>query len=525
MWPNTSPRPNMRSTSSVAPMAQEVFDGLFNGHYRFVHLAGHGIVNDKKTGCTGMVLGPETYLTSAQVSKLRRVPEFVFINCCHLGSMKEEAEPPWGELAANLATEFIQMGCKAVIAAGWAVDDQAASTFARIFYEAMFKGMRFGQALLQARTETHRDHPQTNTWGAFQAYGDEQYRFPDVDDAKETQTPEYVHPSHLIADLEMLGARLKDATRAERQDFYRKQLKAIEKAARGTDFQHAGVREKLAVAWAELGDKERAIGHYRAALSFEDADLSLHALEQLANLEIRHGATLLEYKDTDEKLEKEQRDKGQSLMKAGHKRLEQLIKLGETTERLSLLGSYWKRWAQAHTAQGEIGGIKEWLAGMENAYWKAAKQSNKRTGSWDYNPLLNALDAAFLRAAWGEREPLAKLAGQLPDLLRAAAENGRRRFADNREFFHALAEVEAERIDALWACFDANRIQARITEPDVLAKLINLYHGLLSRLGSAREHDSATNQLRFLIALLPVDEQGLAIKGALQRLIEGIMSE
>jgi hypothetical protein len=321
----------------------------------------------------------------------------------------------------------------------------------------------------------------------------------------------------------MLGARLKEATPAERQDFYRKQLKAIEKAARGTDFQHAGVREKLAVAWAELGDQERAIGHYRAALSFEDADLSLHALEQLANLEIRHGATLLEYKDTDEKIEREQRDKGQALMKAGHKRLEQLIKLGETTERLSLLGSYWKRWAQAHTAQGETGGLKEWLAGMENAFWKAAKHSNKRTGSWDYYPLLNALDAAFLRAAWGEREPLDKLAGHLPDLLRAAAENGRRRFAEQRELCHALAEVEAERIDALWACLDETRQQASLTEPEVFNRLASQYRLVLNRLGDDSDQDPATHQLRFVIALLPEDKPSRTMKEALQRLVEKIM--
>jgi hypothetical protein len=42
----------------------------------------------KTSGPTGMVLGPDTYLTSAQVNKLRHVPEFVFINCCHLGDMQ-----------------------------------------------------------------------------------------------------------------------------------------------------------------------------------------------------------------------------------------------------------------------------------------------------------------------------------------------------------------------------------------------------------------------------------------------------
>ena len=519
--------------------AQDVFDGLFNGHYRFVHLAGHGVVRKKKTGCadltgngvvkeektgfTGMVLGPETYLTSAQVSKLRRVPEFVFINCCHLGSMKAEAEQQWGELAANLATEFIQMGCKAVIAAGWAVDDQAASTFARTFYEAMFKGTRFGQALLQARSETHRNHPQTNTWGAFQAYGDEQYRFPDVEDTDETGLREYVHPSHLVADLDMLQARLTEATKEERE-FYRNLLKSIEKAARGTDFQHAGVREQLASAWAEFGDKKRAIDHYRAALTFEDADLSLHALEQLANLEIRHGATLMEFKDKDKQKEQEQRQQGAEYLQVGQERLDRLIQIGVTTERLSLLGSSWKRWAQANVAQGNTEGILQWLQAMEEAYWQAAEHSNKRTGCWDYYPLLNALDGIFLRAARGEREQFDQRKSQLPELLRAAADNGRRRFSENREFFHALAEIEAERVDALWACVEGDRPQACLTEPAVLERLVSLYRNLLNRLGSVREQDSATNQLHFLIALLPETEDGLVLKGALQGLIEGIMS-
>ena len=407
------------------------------------------------------------------------------------------------------------MGCKAVIAAGWAVDDQAASTFARIFYEAMFKGTRFGQALLQARAETHRNHPQTNTWGAFQAYGDEQYRFPDVDDAEDRRPHEYVHPSHLIADLDMLSARLKDATQTEREDFYRKQLKAIEKAARGTDFQHAGVRENLAAAWAEYGDKERAITHYRAALTFEDADLSLHALEQLANLEIRHGAILLGCKDKDKKKEKELRQKGAAFMKEGRTRLEQLIKLGETTERLSLLGSYWKRLAQVHVAQGKTDGIKQWLSEMEDAYWRAALHSNKRTGSWDYFPLLNALDAAFISAAWGERKSFDEHAGQLPDLLQAATENGRRRFAEQREFFHALAEVEAERISALWACYDNNHQQECITNPPVLDRLVKRYTDIRQRFARTDNFDAALEPLRFIVAMLPQDEECATFREAL----------
>ena len=466
------------------PMAQDVFDGLFNGRYRFIHLAGHGVVRDKKTGCTGMVLGPDTFLTSAQVGKLRRVPEFVFINCCHLGSMKGDAEQLWGELAANLATEFIQMGCKAVIAAGWAVDDQAASTFASTLYGAMFQGKRFGQALLQARSETHRNHPQTNTWGAFQAYGDERYRFPVADEDDAGQPGAYVHPSHLIADLEMLTARLREATGKKREAYYGRQLKQIEKAARGADLQHAGVRQQLAVAWAELGDKEKAIEHYRAALGLEDATFSLHAVEQLAKLEICHGASLLEGKGKDDKGSARQQTGGRALMKAGLRRLQQLVALGETVERRSLLGSYWKQLAMAGVARGKIKDADTWLNHMADEYWQAAELGYTRTGCWEYGPLLDGLDAIFLLAARGRRTRFDALVPQLSELLEAAADNARRRFAEDRAPCHALAEIEAQRIDSLWACLEDGRFAASLTNSEVAGRLAARYRDFLRRPGN-----------------------------------------
>ncbi|MFA5083081.1 MAG: CHAT domain-containing protein, partial [Hydrogenophilaceae bacterium] len=493
--------------------AQQVFDALFYGRYRFMHLAGHGIVRDKDAGLTGMVLGPGACLTSAQVDKLRHVPEFVFINCCHLGNMSLDVQPRWGELAANLATQFIEMGCKAVIAAGWAVDDQAANTYAQTFYEAMLKGSRFAQAVLRARVVTQERHPMTNTWGAFQAYGDERYRFPDVDDA-DMQAPEYVHPSHLIADLDMLNARLQGATDGERE-YYGKLLAGMETAARGREFQHAGVLEKFAAAWAEMGRMDRAITRYRAALAQEDAESSLHGLEQLANLEIRHGAKLIE------SIEDKTRQVGEAYMEAGRDRLELLLKLGRTGERLSLLASYWKRKAQTHTARGRRQGIKACLSEMQLAYWEAAELSRKRTGAWDYYPLLNALGATVLSAAWGERGPLDALAARLPELLQAAAEGGRRRFAEEREFFHAVAEVEADRIAALLACYQ-DRPKACISDPGVVNGLVARYGDLLNRLASAREQDSVINQLNFIIAMLPSDARSRPVKQGLRLLIEGI---
>jgi hypothetical protein len=151
---------------------------------------------------------------------------------------------------------------------------------------------------------------------------------------------------------------------------------------------------------------------------------------------------------------------------------------------------------------------------MKEAYWRAAELGHARNGDWDYAPVLNALDADLLIAARGERREFDARASQLAALLRAAAENGERRFARDRRFFHAMASVEARRVDALWACYDG-RADARLTRPEILRDVIDRYQTLLKRLGTAGERDSATYQLRFLLAVLPSDGAATKVKQAL----------
>jgi len=54
-----------------------------------------------------------------------------------------------------VAQQFIRMGVRAVVAAGWAVDDQAAKEFARTFYREMLNGAEFGKAVQRARDEIY----------------------------------------------------------------------------------------------------------------------------------------------------------------------------------------------------------------------------------------------------------------------------------------------------------------------------------------------------------------------------------
>ena len=84
---------------------------------------------------------------------MRSVPELVFINCCHLGRIAGEAPEranlrrDYNHLAANVAQEFIRMGVRAVIAAGWAVDDEAATAFAQSIYSDMLAGVTLDKRL------------------------------------------------------------------------------------------------------------------------------------------------------------------------------------------------------------------------------------------------------------------------------------------------------------------------------------------------------------------------------------------
>ena len=140
-----------RVTHLDRPSGTQVLKALFDRPYRVLHLAGHGVyqyarATDAKDRVTGMVIGDGMFLTPHEIAQMRSVPELVFINCCHLGRIAGEAPEranlrhDYNHLAANVAQEFIRMGVRVVIAAGWAVDDEAATAFAQSIYGDMLAG-------------------------------------------------------------------------------------------------------------------------------------------------------------------------------------------------------------------------------------------------------------------------------------------------------------------------------------------------------------------------------------------------
>ncbi|EWT02401.1 hypothetical protein N865_06035 [Intrasporangium oryzae NRRL B-24470] len=206
------------ANSLIGATGTQVIQALFDGSYRVVHLAGHGVYQwplpaprspmpyaaepagapatdgapagsavapaVAPTLVTGMVLGGGMYLTAGEIGQMRQVPELVVVNCCHLGTVAADASDPsapprsgnFHRLAASFATELIEIGVRGVVACGWAVDDGAASTFASSLYAALLDGEPFGEAVSKARTATWEQHPDVNTWGAYQCYGDPDFR-------------------------------------------------------------------------------------------------------------------------------------------------------------------------------------------------------------------------------------------------------------------------------------------------------------------------------------------------------------
>ena len=103
------------------------------------------------------------------------------------------------------------MGVKAVVAAGWAVNDAAGLVFARSFYQSMLEdGLKFGEAVKQARQETYTLGG-NNTWGAYQCYGNPDFALSPQAGAASRQTRTFYSRRECVDELRDIVAQSTDA--------------------------------------------------------------------------------------------------------------------------------------------------------------------------------------------------------------------------------------------------------------------------------------------------------------------------
>ncbi|MEC8885037.1 MAG: CHAT domain-containing protein, partial [Bacteroidota bacterium] len=196
----------------------EIMLELYTRPYKILHFAGHGLY-DLANERVGIAIGDGICINPAMIKQLSYVPEFVFINCCYSGTLdaKDSAYTQSRfKLAANVGTQLINMGVKAIVITGWAVDDAAAATFSEHFYKRMLMGYEFGEAVQMARKMCYQNHGHTNTWGAYQCYGNQHYKFFDLSKAQDDDY-DYVLSSQVYIDLENLYSEVKHNATKKKQ--------------------------------------------------------------------------------------------------------------------------------------------------------------------------------------------------------------------------------------------------------------------------------------------------------------------
>ncbi|HRI38921.1 MAG TPA: CHAT domain-containing protein, partial [Nitrospira sp.] len=389
-----------------------------------------------------------------------------FLNCCYLGQIDRTPSTNMAvnKLASSIAGELIRKGVRAVVAAGWPVQDDAALCFAETFYQALLNGQSFGQALKRARYETWDQHGESNTWGAYQAYGDPDFCLTSSegrghsDDGEETVAAEEV-----LIELEGLSAHLNQAEEAEA----RIALSRIEKKCAADWLNQGNVQERLGAAYAECGLFKEAVAHYKQAVESEDPanPAPLRSIEQWINLAVRCG----------------EHSGDSAMIEDALNRGEHLLAIAKTPERLSIMGSAYKNLAQLEPDPAQARSRLEQAA----AYYHEAAERQRQEGAADPYPILNAL---VLEALIGKRTE-----DELEPLLAACEGFAQQRFCADRITWDAVTVADVALIRAL----------VRHALPQEQERLVLAYRSaFVESSANQKEQNSALMQMRFMRAML-----------------------
>ncbi|MEK8051997.1 CHAT domain-containing protein [Ideonella sp. DXS22W] len=481
----------------------EVITALIDSPWRLLHIAAHGVVDlPHPDGGTrsGVVLSDGLLITAAEISAMQAVPELVFLNCCHLGQIDLSGDVPHqanrNRLAASLARELIQAGVRSVVVAGWAVDDAAAQLFATTFYERLLIGRSsFGDAVFEARRKTYERFRDSTTWGAYQAYGEPDWRFASdtASDSEETgsnclATEEFVSPRQLVEELQL---RRRDVMRQHQAltpsvventaQWLNERLRAhIEWSAHSEVavaaaqlFSDLGPRyfgEAITLFWRALDDP-RQVGH-----------IDIDAVQQLANLEARHGEATDDLALLDRAIT---RVTDVLSLLAGAPAVAKAGSSGLTPERASLLGSAYKRRAVVLARAGRLAQMRQDL--QASLGWYRAATAHEEAPERHPYSVLNWLTLA----AWDTSlAPHVDATARL-ELAQRCGDSANASFRASREFWDAVMVADAQLTMALLrgelAATTSNAAVARL-----YSKYVNDLDGVMMPL---RGLDSVAQQL------------------------------
>ncbi|HVH26197.1 MAG TPA: CHAT domain-containing protein [Vicinamibacterales bacterium] len=484
--------------SQSGPEARTVVTTLLERDWRIVHIAGHGEPPASVDDPRGVVLSKGTFLGPREIGSMRVVPELVFVNCCHLAA-RDPGEllvsaPDRPAFAASMAEKLIAIGVRAVIAAGWAVDDIAARAFATSFYERLLRGDRFIDAVAAARDVAHTLGG--NTWAAYQCYGDPDWKFrPEAPDAQspsislEDEFSGVASSFALRVALETLAVRTRVQGVPDEQI---PRLRYLEQRFSGVWGRQGEVAEAFGHAWAETGDWSNAIGWYRKALSVEDGMASFRTAEQLSNLLGRTAEKSVAAlhasgpRKIGERLSPKAVAEARGLIAEAMSLLDRLLAIQPTMERESLYGSAFKRLALIESAAGRREATLTAISGMIRHYG-AAEAIARRGGDPNfYYPAINRIAAELAlnagRAGWQGLDQTVQL---------EIRQNLTTKVRSDPDFWSVTAQTELTMFEAV----------GRGTLADALDSIEKEFDDLHARVGAPRYWASVHDTARFVLGL------------------------
>jgi len=496
--------------------APTIVNALLERDYRIVHIAGHG--EPGKNG--GVVLSNGTFLGAREIQNMRRVPELVFVNCCH--SAKQDSgrllqTKPYhrAEFAANLAEALIKIGVRCVIAAGWAVNDTSAMKFATTFYKFLLAGKRFIEAVGEARRVTFKAGAGNNTWAAYQCYGDPDWNWkgaqagrqqPDSFAFLEEKFDGIASSMALRNALHIPAVMGRFHSATEENDSNRiDQVRYLENRFAPRWGREGAVAEAFGTALAAMGETDRAIEWYEKALAAEDGGASIKISEQLGNLRARRAfERCLAAQVGDPAALAKAEDKAREDIKEALAMLEGLVKLRPTLERLSLCGSAYKRLAMLESSAGKDADANKAIKHMAEKYREAEKLARAAESDFFYpamNRMAAELIANFSIPAWKgfQKADLAEVRRNLEDKTEG-----------DPDFWSEAARHELAMYEGLAERKLAERLE----------KIREGYADLHRRVAAKRLWRSVYDQACFVLDHYPADSQNPQEQAAATKLRE-----
>ncbi len=125
------------------------------GPHRYVHLATHGVYNERHPRCSGLLLsadpegGDDGFLSVDEVFGLDLECDLVVLSACAT-ALGEEVS---GEGILGLTRAFLYAGSRSVVAALWEIPGRETAEFMRVFYEELIRAPGAGRthALAEAK--------------------------------------------------------------------------------------------------------------------------------------------------------------------------------------------------------------------------------------------------------------------------------------------------------------------------------------------------------------------------------------